>query len=126
MVPLACPPGLTSLAARLRVGVPAAVVVAGLLSACASKGSGPWMTVAPNATTTNRSTVGMLRVDFVDGGHGDAALITSPTGKTVLIDGGPATAGEAVARLMGHEPRRHWTLCCSPSGIPITWEDCHG
>jgi beta-lactamase superfamily II metal-dependent hydrolase len=30
-----------------------------------------------------------LRIDFVSVGQGDAELITSPTGKTVLIDGGP-------------------------------------
>ncbi|MEO5770278.1 MAG: MBL fold metallo-hydrolase [Polyangia bacterium] len=93
-------PVFTCPARRLRAGVLAAVVVAGLLSGCASAGSGPGMTAAPNATTPNRSTVGMLRVDFVDVGHGDAVLITSPTGKTVLIDGGPATAGEEVARLV--------------------------
>jgi competence protein ComEC len=34
-----------------------------------------------------------LRVDFLAVGQGDAALITSPTGKTVLIDGGPRAAG---------------------------------
>ncbi|MEP6652200.1 MAG: MBL fold metallo-hydrolase [Myxococcales bacterium] len=94
-----CPPGVTSLAGRLGAGV-LAWVVAGLLSACASTASGPGMTVAPSAPAPSRSTAGMLRVDFVDVGHGDAVLITSPTGKTVLIDGGPATAGEAVARLV--------------------------
>ena len=30
-----------------------------------------------------------LRIDFIDVGQGDAALITSPTGKTLLVDGGP-------------------------------------
>ena len=41
-----------------------------------------------------------LRIDFFDVGQGDAALITSPTGKTVLIDGGPPEAQHRlVARL---------------------------
>lgn len=31
---------------------------------------------------------GMLRVDFLDVGQGDSALITSPNGTTLLIDGG--------------------------------------
>ena len=38
-----------------------------------------------------------LRIDVMDVGHGDAILITSPAGKTVLIDGGLAEAGENVA-----------------------------
>jgi beta-lactamase superfamily II metal-dependent hydrolase len=38
-----------------------------------------------------------LRIDFVAVGQGDAALVTSPTGKTVLIDGGPREAGPALA-----------------------------
>lgn len=41
-----------------------------------------------------------LRIDFLDVGHGDAILLTSPAGKTVLIDGGPAEAGETVARFV--------------------------
>lgn len=40
---------------------------------------------------------GGLRVDFISVGQGDAALVTSPTGKTVLIDGGPREAGPALA-----------------------------
>jgi len=40
---------------------------------------------------------GGLRVDFISVGQGDAALVTSPTGKTVLIDGGPREAGPTLA-----------------------------
>ncbi len=35
---------------------------------------------------------GRLHVYFFDVGHGDAALIVSPTGRTVLVDGGPEAA----------------------------------
>jgi competence protein ComEC len=44
-----------------------------------------------------------LTIDFLAVGQGDAALITSPTGKTILIDGGPRDAGPIVtARLRTH------------------------
>jgi beta-lactamase superfamily II metal-dependent hydrolase len=59
-----------------------------LLALCA------WLALAPASA---RSESQRLRVDFVAVGQGDAALITSPTGKTVLIDGGPSEAGAALA-----------------------------
>jgi competence protein ComEC len=42
----------------------------------------------------------LLRIDFIAVGQGDAALVTSPTGKTVLIDGGPKEAGPALTGLL--------------------------
>jgi beta-lactamase superfamily II metal-dependent hydrolase len=43
-----------------------------------------------------------LRIDFVAVGQGDASLVTSTSGKTVLIDGGPREAAdELVAFLRG-------------------------
>lgn len=42
---------------------------------------------------------GELAVTFFDIGQGDSTLIVSPTGKRVLIDGGPPEAGE---RLVGY------------------------
>jgi len=41
-----------------------------------------------------------LRIDFIDVGQGDAALVRSSTGKTVLIDGGPKVSGPAVIELL--------------------------
>ena len=44
---------------------------------------------------------GRLRVDFLDVGQGDAELVTSPAGKTVLIDGGLAEAADSVLAFLG-------------------------
>jgi beta-lactamase superfamily II metal-dependent hydrolase len=43
---------------------------------------------------------GTLRVDFIDVGQGDAELVTSPSGKTVLIDGGPHSSARALTELL--------------------------
>jgi competence protein ComEC len=40
---------------------------------------------------------GKLHVWFLDVGQGDAVLIKSPTGRTVLVDGGPPEAGSRLA-----------------------------
>jgi competence protein ComEC len=47
-----------------------------------------------------------LRVDFIDVGHGDAILITSPAGKTVLVDGGGREAGARVATFVRARTRQ--------------------
>jgi len=41
-----------------------------------------------------------LRIDFIAVGQGDAALVTSPTGKTVLIDGGPRASADALTTFL--------------------------
>jgi competence protein ComEC len=43
---------------------------------------------------------GTLRIDFIDVGQGDAALVTSPTGKTLLIDGGPGRSAPRLTRFL--------------------------
>jgi beta-lactamase superfamily II metal-dependent hydrolase len=58
---------------------------------------------APHATAAPALAPAPLRVDFISVGQGDAALVTSPTGKVVLIDGGPREAGPALtAALRAH------------------------
>ena len=53
-----------------------------------------------------RPQAGKLTVYYFDVGQGDAALIVSPTGKTVLVDGGPPESGASLAEkvrvLVGH------------------------
>jgi beta-lactamase superfamily II metal-dependent hydrolase len=48
---------------------------------------------------------GKLRLDFIDVGQGDAALVTSPTGKTVLIDGGPRKSSAALLAFLTRHTR---------------------
>ncbi|HLM02793.1 MAG TPA: ComEC/Rec2 family competence protein, partial [Pyrinomonadaceae bacterium] len=48
---------------------------------------------------------GRLRIDFLDVGQGDAALITMPTGETLLIDGGgKANFASLYVQREGEEP----------------------
>jgi len=47
----------------------------------------------PTSPTTREA---KLHVDFLDVEHGDTALITSPTGRTVLIDGGLEEASPSI------------------------------
>jgi beta-lactamase superfamily II metal-dependent hydrolase len=49
---------------------------------------------------------GRLRIDFIDVGQGDASLVTSPTGKTVLIDGGPRKSSQALEVFLHAHARR--------------------
>ena len=56
---------------------------------CRTPRTGPPPPVPPSAAR--------LVVDFLDVGHGDAILVTSPAGRRVLIDGGPGEAGPRVA-----------------------------
>ena len=46
-----------------------------------------WITAAPAPAID-----GQLHVYFIDVGHGDATLLVSPNGRSVLIDAGPASA----------------------------------
>jgi beta-lactamase superfamily II metal-dependent hydrolase len=57
-----------------------------------------WLGWAGTSALPARKT--KLHVDFLDVGHGDSALITSPTGKTVLIDGGLAEAGPGIVSFL--------------------------
>jgi competence protein ComEC len=66
--------------------------------ACSSACLCAWLGWA--GTTTPPDGRAKLHVDFLDVGHGDATLIISPTGKTVLIDGGLAEAGPGIVSFL--------------------------
>ena len=73
-----------------------AAILAAASTTCAAPRAGT--TGAPSAAVPARAAP--LRIDFVSVGQGDAALVTGPTGKTVLIDGGPQAAGETLTALL--------------------------
>jgi beta-lactamase superfamily II metal-dependent hydrolase len=57
------------------------------------------------ATASGTKEPARLRVDFIDVGQGDAALITSPTGKTVLVDGGPHQSSRTLVEFLREHVR---------------------
>ncbi|MFY2561347.1 ComEC/Rec2 family competence protein [Corallococcus terminator] len=57
----------------------------------------PGVAASPPSSLTFSTDTKPLTVHFFDVGQGDAALVISPTGKTVLIDGGPPEARERLA-----------------------------
>jgi beta-lactamase superfamily II metal-dependent hydrolase len=59
-----------------------------------------WLVGCRGAAAQGPKGTGHLRMDFLDVGQGDAALVTSPAGKTVLIDGGLPEAGDTVAAFL--------------------------
>jgi competence protein ComEC len=55
-----------------------------------------WLASCRGVPAQGPRPAGQLRVDFLDVGQGDSALIRSASGKTVLIDGGPSEASARV------------------------------
>src|SRR5262249_32602816 len=55
-----------------------------------------WLRTRPREVPTPFVTQGGLQVYALDVGQGDSELITSPEGKSFLIDAGPPQAGDEV------------------------------
>ena len=56
----------------------------------------PTTSAQQSPTTSTPNISGQLKVTYVNVGQGDAILIQAPSGKTLLIDGGPKTAASAL------------------------------
>ena len=75
----------------------------------------------PRRRRRGRRPAARLRIDFIAVGQGDAALVTSPTGKTVLIDGGPREAGPTLTALLRARRAPAIDLVCSRTGTKTIW-----
>jgi beta-lactamase superfamily II metal-dependent hydrolase len=61
---------------------------------------------------------GKLHVQLFDVGHGDAALVISPTGRTVLVDTGPAESAAFLASRLSEQVQQPLDLLVLSNGLP--------
>ncbi|MEN9798415.1 MAG: hypothetical protein RL653_2111 [Pseudomonadota bacterium] len=61
---------------------------------------------------------GKLHVQLFDVGHGDAALVVSPTGRTVLVDTGPAESAAFLASRLSEQVQQPLDLLVLSNGLP--------
>ena len=88
---------VATVAALLHGSVPDAAVAAATVSANAAASS----SLSTAAATPTASPVPKgLMVTFLDVGQGDAAFLQSPSGKTMLIDGGPESAFSTIDQFL--------------------------
>lgn len=72
----------------------------GLQPAAAATGSAPDLVVSQTPVPTPSPTPVGLLVSFLDVGQGDCAFLQSPSGRTMLIDGGPEGAFDEIDRFL--------------------------
>jgi competence protein ComEC len=61
---------------------------------------------------------GKLHVQLFDVGQGDAALVVSPTGRTVLVDTGPAESAAFLASRLSEQVQQPLDLLVLSNGLP--------